>query len=970
MKLYFNKIVAHHFFSLDHVELDLRDRGYVAVEGVNHREEDAATSNGCGKCFGKGTKILMANGIIKKVEDIVIGDVVMGWDSTPRKVLETHSGYGKLYRVSGISKNHQNYSFICNENHLLCLKRTCGSPSKKELTINIPEFKKLPRYLQLQYNQYIAPVKTFYSNNISLKVNPYWLGVWLGDGTSLKPQITTMDKEIKDTCYEIAKHYNLRITTYVKNNGKATSYNIVSTRGKKGANGFVEDLKSIGVWGNKHIPEEYLTASYEERMALLCGILDTDGGKENKYVISITQAREKLANQIVFLARSLGFKTTLTKKIVKNYTNPYYRISIFGDTWKIPLRVSHKIVDKYKSQRPTTLGTYIEEIGNGNYYGFQIEGDGKFLLEDCLVVHNSSIFNSIVFALTGETINGVSKNISNIYFNDGCYVSLDFDINNTNYLITRYKDDPKMGSNLKIIINGEDKSGKGIRESQSILEQYIPDLNSTLLSSMVILGQGLPHKFTNNTPAGRKEVLEKLSKSDYMIDDLKRRVEKRNSDLKEKQLRILKEKEVTKSRIEFYETEIKNKQQELEVLNSMGDIKTLTETKNTQENLLNSLKKEGEEWKESQEDILSIRGKLDLVKNDLNKIEYDKRVELLQIKESKNAIITNYKNNIIQLESENKLLNKTIQDASNIKDTCPTCGQHIPNVFKPDVSKELDTIKQNNSLIEDYNKKIQELNNELLQDTVSISKKYEDKSSLLQKEYEELCNKINDYETTETKYNARILEVSLNIENIEKNINQLTSNLKNVQNSMDTLLSYIEEQNLNFKELEEKENIVNYRQSIISNMQTYLKRDFRGFLLSDIIHHIELKIKEYSAEVFNTSNIKFELDGNNINIEFQDKPYENLSGGEKQKVDIILLLAIRDMMCSYLDYSSNIIVLDEIFDQMDLEGCTRILELINKKLNDIDSIFIISHRGNELKIPYDSKLIIEKDERGVSNIYG
>ena len=527
-----------------------------------------------------------------------------------------------------------------------------------------------------------------------------------------------------------------------------------------------------------------------------------------------------------------------------------------------------------------------------------------------------------------------------------------------------------MGSNLKIIINGEDKSGKGIRESQSILEQYIPDLNSTLLSSMVILGQGLPHKFTNNTPAGRKEVLEKLSKSDYMIDDLKRRVEERNNNLKETQFKLIKEKEVAKGRIEFYESEIKNKQQELEVLNSMGDIKTLTETKNTQENLLNSLKKEEKEWKESQEDILSIREKLDLVKNDLNKIEYDKRVELLQVKEAKNAIITSYKNNIIQLEGENRLLNKTIQDASNIKDICPTCGQHIPNVFKPDISKELDTIKQNNSLIEDYNKKIQELNNELLQDNSSINKKYEDKSSLLQKEYDELCNKINDYETTETKYNSRILEVSLNIENIEKNINQLTSNLKNVQNSIDTLQSYIEEQNLNFRELEEKEDIVNHRQSIISNMQTYLKRDFRGFLLADIIHHIELKIKEYSSEVFNTSNIKFELDGNNINIEFQDKPYENLSGGEKQKVDIILLLAIRDMMCSYLDYSSNIIVLDEIFDQMDLEGCTRILELINKKLNDIDSIFIISHRSNELKIPYDSKLIIEKDERGVSNIYG
>ena len=79
MKLYFNKVVAHHFFSLDHVELDLRDRGYVAVEGVNHREEDAATSNGCGKSsiFNSIVFALTGetiNGVSKNISNIYFND--------------------------------------------------------------------------------------------------------------------------------------------------------------------------------------------------------------------------------------------------------------------------------------------------------------------------------------------------------------------------------------------------------------------------------------------------------------------------------------------------------------------------------------------------------------------------------------------------------------------------------------------------------------------------------------------------------------------------------------------------------------------------------------------------------------------------------------------------------------------------------------------------------------------------------
>ena len=143
----------------------------------------------------------------------------------------------------------------------------------------------------------------------------------------------------------------------------------------------------------------------------------------------------------------------------------------------------------------------------------------------------SAIADAICWAMTGETVRGTSNVVSN-YSSDGCFVKLEFSVDNNNYLLIRSKSATK--SNLQIFVNGEDVSGKGITESKKILEQYLPDLTASLIGSVIILGQGLPQKFTNNTPSQRKEILEKLSKSDFMIEDLKSRLITRKCNLNAK----------------------------------------------------------------------------------------------------------------------------------------------------------------------------------------------------------------------------------------------------------------------------------------------------------------------------------------------------------------------------------------------------------------------------------------------------
>ena len=141
----------------------------------------------------------------------------------------------------------------------------------------------------------------------------------------------------------------------------------------------------------------------------------------------------------------------------------------------------------------------------------------------------SSLFEAICWCLTGETIRGIKSDISNINSDGGAYVELNLEVSGDTWKIIRTKDHKQYKTNLKLFKNGSDVSGKGIRDTSKILSDNLPDLTSSLIGSVIILGQGLPQRFSNNTPSGRKDVLEKLSKSDFMIEDLKDRIAKRKT---------------------------------------------------------------------------------------------------------------------------------------------------------------------------------------------------------------------------------------------------------------------------------------------------------------------------------------------------------------------------------------------------------------------------------------------------------
>jgi DNA repair exonuclease SbcCD ATPase subunit len=121
--------------------------------------------------------------------------------------------------------------------------------------------------------------------------------------------------------------------------------------------------------------------------------------------------------------------------------------------------------------------------------------------------------------------------------------------------------------------------------------------------------------------------------------------------------------------------------------------------------------------------------------------------------------------------------------------------------------------------------------------------------------------------------------------------------------------------------------------------------------------------------VFGTKELLLEINGNALDITYCGKAFDGLSGGEKQRVDLILQLAIRDLLNSYLGLSANILVLDEITDFLDKKSCRAVMQLLEKELNTVESVFIISHHSEELEIPVDSEIKVIKNESGISELY-
>jgi len=280
-----------------------------------------------GKCLAKNTEIIMYDGTIKYVQDIKIGDFIMGDDSNPRYVISTCKGHEQMYKI----KLENGDSFVVNESHILSLKYK----GNQIIDISISE------YLQLDPNE-----------------------------------------REKLFAYKVPIHFKEKHIDH--------------------------DPYLIGSSFPKNIPMDYKINIKKVRLGVLAGFIDmraTYNEKKNIYII--TENTLDRIKDIQFIARSLGFICNY-----KKFSKDKFKCIISGKGLNdIPVRNPNKkcyamTIPEYNK---LIFKFKVEKLKANEYYGFEIDGNRRFVIGDFTITHNTVCAINIICQLKKKTLIVVHK---------------------------------------------------------------------------------------------------------------------------------------------------------------------------------------------------------------------------------------------------------------------------------------------------------------------------------------------------------------------------------------------------------------------------------------------------------------------------------------------------------------------------------------------------------------------------------
>jgi superfamily II DNA or RNA helicase len=368
----------------------LRDYQLRSIQEVSSAWQDGARSvvlvspTGCHRA---GQPILLKDGSIKAVEDIGPDDLLMGPDSKPRRIKQLIRSSGQMYQINPIKGE----PFVVNEDHILTLVHTT---SDTIIDVSLKDWLGWTPHRKTLYKLFRVGVE--FSNRHELPLDPYFLGVLLGDGSILSTvNVCTPEDEILRELHRQAALFGLRVTTSDAHN-TAPTYRLSQKPGNVRTNPIKKILVALGLWkktcDNKFVPHIYKTARRQQRLEILAGLLDTDGYLSRNCYDFISKSKQ-LAEDIAFLSRSLGLAAYINacEKFSQNGVGGiYHRVSISGDVNMVPCRVPRRrAAPRRQLKDALRTGFTAEKLGIEPFYGFTLTGDGRYLMGDFTVTHNS-----------------------------------------------------------------------------------------------------------------------------------------------------------------------------------------------------------------------------------------------------------------------------------------------------------------------------------------------------------------------------------------------------------------------------------------------------------------------------------------------------------------------------------------------------------------------------------------------------
>ena len=522
----------------------------------------------------------------------------------------------------------------------------------------------------------------------------------------------------------------------------------------------------------------------------------------------------------------------------------------------------------------------------------------------------STLLDALSFGLFGKPFRNILKpQLLNSINNKDCVVEIEFDTSNKSYKIIRGIKPNK----FEIFCDGELlNQDAAARDYQDYLEKFILKLNYKSFTQIVILGSASFTPFMQLSNTDRRAIIEDLLDI-QIFSTMNGLVKDKLTNNKDLSITKKHEIDINQQKYELKETHIKQLKQnndekiaeyELDIANNSNHIVTL-ESETTDTN-----------------------GKIEMLQAEVvAKLETEQKVKKYnQLETQIEANLSKYKKDINFFEHN---------------DNCPTCRQSIDKHFK---DEEIESL---NGKVSECTAGLTQLEIKLLEEQDKLNQ-----ISEKQKQIQELQIKIATNTTS-------INEIRKYIIRIEKHVAEL-KNTKDIsdteQKQLEELKAKIDEAEKELKELIEEKTYYEVASGLLKDTGIKTK------IIKQYLPIINKLVNKYLASL--DFFVNFNLDESfkeTIKSRHRDEfTYNNFSEGEKQRIDMALMLTWRAIAKLKNSSNTNLLILDEIFDSsLDTAGTDYFLNLMNQ-FGENSNIFVISHKGDQLFDKFRSVIKFEK----------
>jgi len=360
------------------------------------------------------SKILTPNGFTTMGE-IKKGDIICGTNNTFQKVLDIFpKGKKQIYEVVFSDKR----KVQCCEDHLWNITTHFGKNKTLPLKKLYKDYKKRNNLGHFTYKYYTPNTSVEYDEK-NLLLDPYTLGVLLGDGSlsSLSPKQGDIEISLGKNKEHIIKKLLLPDGYFLKTTWvESKNYFRIKIKNDKNVDSFHSIIRNLNLSGiksdSKFIPEVYLYNSKENRASLLQGLLDTDGYKNKRGLYEFSTISEILAKNIVELFRGLGKSVNCRLHTREKDKNSYSNTPIYRINEHKGYKYGHKIVEINLKEE------YVEmqciKVSNK---------DSLYITDDFVVTHNTTTSITLAEAIILEGIKYIEAGFSPVNISKGIHLA-------------------------------------------------------------------------------------------------------------------------------------------------------------------------------------------------------------------------------------------------------------------------------------------------------------------------------------------------------------------------------------------------------------------------------------------------------------------------------------------------------------------------------------------------------------------